>query len=157
MPSQFDFITTSDKPALVAIDNPELLETAKAALNDLGYKIHAIDTHEEFPARFSEVQYQVVIIDETFGGLPDQNPTLVYAQELPMQMRRHAVFLLIGPSLETLNAMQAFQQSVHCVVNYAEMALLPQLIQKVIADNNLFLENYRETSKRVAQSRLRVN
>jgi len=45
--------------------------------------------------------------------------------------------------------MQAFQQSVHAVINSSEMFLIKQLIEKAMADNTLFLHSYRE-----AQSRL---
>ena len=50
--------------------------------------------------------------------------------------------------------LSAFQQSVHAVINYSEMAVLGQLIQKVVADNNLFLMTYREMQRRVAQSKV---
>jgi CheY-like chemotaxis protein len=152
MSTEFDFISATDKPSLVALSNPELVSAAKTALNDLGYKVHSIDTHEEFPTRFSEVQYQVFILDELFGGM-EENYTLQTIQFMPMPQRRHCVVILLGSSFETLNAMQAFQQSAHAVVNYAEASLLPQLIQKVVSDNTLFLATYNETAKRVGQTR----
>jgi hypothetical protein len=45
--------------------------------------------------------------------------------------------------------MQAFQQSVHAVINASELFLLKQLIEKAIADNSLFLHSYREAQSRV--------
>jgi hypothetical protein len=54
------FITAADKPALVALSNPEWLEAAKKALKELGYKAHLAATHEEFSTRFAQVRYQVV-------------------------------------------------------------------------------------------------
>ncbi len=152
--AEFDFIGPSDKPALVAITDAERQNAAKTALLDLGYKVHCIDTHEEFPTRFAEVQYQVVVLDESFAGesIAD-NRTLYYLQHLSMNERRHATVLLVGPSFETLNALQAFQQSVHAVINYSEWSLLGQLIQKVAAENDLFLTTFRQTIVRVAQSR----
>jgi CheY-like chemotaxis protein len=152
MTTDFDFISMSDKPALIALSNPELINAAKEALNELGYKVHSIDSHEEFGTRFTEVQYQVFIIDELFGG-EGTNLTLHTIQQMPMPQRRHALVILLGSSFETLNAMQAFQQSVHAVVNYSELALLPQLIQKAVTENALFLQTYTETAKRVAQTR----
>ena len=152
MASEFDFISASDKPALVLINNPEWVNYTKAVLAELGYKIHAVETHEEFIQRFCEVHYQVVLIDESFGGSLE-NPTLQTLQEMPMAQRRHAVILLLGGSFETLNAMQAFQQSVHAVINYSEISLLAQLVQKAVNDNDVFLKTYRETADRIARSR----
>lgn len=154
MPPEFDFISSTDKPALVLINNPEWVNYTKAVLAELGYKIHALETHEEFTQRFSEVHYEVVLIDESFGGSLE-NPTLRTLQNMPMMQRRHAVILLLGGSFETLNSMQAFQQSVHAVVNYAEISLLAQLVQKVVNDNEIFLKAYRETTDRIARARAR--
>lgn len=126
---------------------------AKSALVDLGYKVHVIETHEEFSTRFAEIQYQVVVIDEAFNGAPESNFTLEAIQQMPMVQRRHAVVLLLGASFETLNSMQAFAQSVHSVINYSELSLLPQLVQKAVADNDMFLQTFRETAKRAVEIR----
>ena len=152
MAGEFDFISTTDKPALVLISNPEWAEFSRNVLAELGYKVHIVDSHEDFLTRFAEVRYQVVLIDESFGGSL-ANPTLQALQTMPMNQRRNAVILLLGGSFETLNAMQAFQQSVQAVVNYTEMGLLGQLVQKAVSDSDLFLKPYREIADRVAQSR----
>lgn len=146
----FDFLTASDKPALVALSTPEMEETAKTALDQLGYKVHVASNHGEFLHRFSTIPYQVVIIDELFSSSTvEENESLLTLQRMPMHMRRHAVVILIGFSLSTFNPMQAFQQSVHAVVNPAEMFLLIQLIEKSVADNDFFLHSFREAQQRV--------
>jgi hypothetical protein len=71
---------------------------------------------------------------------------------MPMNQRRHATVILLGDSYETLNLLQAFQHSVHAVVNFSEMALLAQLIQKIVADNDLFLNNFREIQLRITKA-----
>ncbi|HEV2456265.1 MAG TPA: hypothetical protein VGY98_18515, partial [Verrucomicrobiae bacterium] len=60
MENAFDFISTGDKPALIAFSTPEWLETAKTTLGELGYKVHTAATHSDFLTRFTQVQYQVV-------------------------------------------------------------------------------------------------
>lgn len=153
MPDQFDFVSATDKPALLAITTPEWLSTAQAALVELGYKVHSIGSHSEFPGRFSQVPYQVVVLEEKFAcESPDENLVLQTLQRMPMNQRRHTTVVLLGDSFETLNALQGFQQSVQAVVNFTEMALLSQLVQKVVADNDLFLNNFREIQQRVIQA-----
>lgn len=148
---EFDFLTPDDKPALVALSTPEMEETAKTALDQLGYKIHVASNHGEFQHRFAQVPYHVVIIDEMFNAnTPEDNESLQSLQRMPMNLRRHCVVILLGFSLSTFNPMQAFQQGVHAVVNPAEMFLLIQLIEKAVADNNLFLHNFREAQKLAA-------
>ena len=39
MSNKFDFISATDKPALLAFSTPEWLEAAKTALNELGFKV----------------------------------------------------------------------------------------------------------------------
>jgi hypothetical protein len=91
-------------------------------------------------------------MEDTFAGNPmEPNPSLQLLQELPMAQRRYANIFLIGGAFETLNTLQAFSQSVHCVVNYSEIPMIGQLIQKTIAENNLFLNTFREVEHRVHQ------
>jgi hypothetical protein len=56
---------------------------------------------------------------------------------------------LFGDSFQTFTPMQAFQQSVHAVINSSELFLLKQLIEKAVADNSLFLHSYREVQSRL--------
>ena len=150
MSSKFEFVSTTDKPALLAFSTPEWMEAARTALAELGYKIHTAATHGDFLIRFSQVRYQLVIIEERFAANDiTENLTLQAVQQMPMAQRRHATVILIGDSFQTFTPMQAFQQSVHAVINSSEMFLIKQLIEKAVADNTLFLHSFRE-----AQSRL---
>src|SRR5712691_8795775 len=147
--NKFDFISTTDKPALLAFSTPEWLETAKTALNELGYKVHTAATHGDFLIRFSQIRYQVVIVEELFAANNiGENLTLKALQNMPMAQRRHSTVILFGDSFQTFTPMQAFQQSVHAVINSSELFLLKQLIEKAVADNNLFLNGYREAQAR---------
>jgi hypothetical protein len=149
MSATFDFISTTDKPALLAFSNPEWLEAAKTALAELGYKAHTAATHSDFLIRFSQIQYQAVILEETFSANDQgENLTLQALQEMPMSQRRHATVILIGNSFQTFTPLQAFQQSVHAVINSSELFLLRQLVEKAIADNALFLQGFREAQIR---------
>ena len=75
---------------------------------------------------------------------PDENTALALIQRMLMTQRRHAVFLLIGNQFETLDRLQAFQQSVHAVINPRELDRLRDIVQQVAADNELFLQGYLE-------------
>lgn len=147
----FDFLTANDRPALIALSTPELQETAKTALDQLGFKVHTAVNHGEFLHKFGQVPYQVVIMEENFSAsTPEENESLLALRRMPMTIRRNAVVILFGFNMATFNPMQAFQQGVHAVVNPSEMFLLVQLIQKAIADNDMFLHTLREVQRRVA-------
>jgi len=150
MPTQFEFISATDKPALLAFSTPEWLEAAKTALNELGYKVHTAATHGDFLIRFSQIRYQVVIVEEMFAANnTNENLTMKSLQQMPMSQRRHATVILFGDSFQTFTPMQAFQQSVHAVINSSELFLLKQLIEKAVADNTLFQHSFREAQQRV--------
>jgi hypothetical protein len=153
--ADFDFIRPTDKPALLALSTPEFLATARAVLHEMDYKIHHASDHEDYVNRFSQIQYQVTILEERFScAAIEENLALMRLQYLPMPLRRHAVAILIGDSFQSLNTMQAFNQSVHAVVHPADITSLKQILQQVLADNDLFLSVYRDTQQKMAQGKL---
>jgi hypothetical protein len=157
MAGNFDFLTTTDKPALLGLSTPEWQELARAALTELGYKVHSAATHGDFVTNFTQVPYQVVIIEECFAAdTAPENRSLAFLQTAQMQLRRHSTIILVGESYTSFNPLQAFQMGVHLVVNRSEMLLLIQFIQKAVADNDLFLHGFRETQRRVAQGLAKV-
>jgi hypothetical protein len=150
MSDQFDFIAATDKPALLAFSTPEWLEGVKTGLQELGYKIHTAATHSDFLVRFSQVRYQLVILEERFAANAlEENLTLQALQEMPMSQRRHATIILFGESFQTFTPMQAFRQSVHAVINASELFLIKQLVEKAVADNAMFLHSYHEVQARI--------
>jgi hypothetical protein len=152
MSASFDFLTTSDKPALLALSTPEWQELAKAALNELGYKVHQAATHSDFITNFTQVPYQIVVVEECFAAdTAPENRSLTFLQTASMQLRRHSTIILVGDSYTSFNPMEAYLQGVHLVVNRSEMLLLIQFIQKAAADNDVFLHGFRETQRRIAQ------
>ena len=157
MTPNLDFLTATDKPALIALSTPEWQELATAALNELGYKVHTAATHGDFIANYTQVPYQVVIIEEMFAAdSAPENRSLAYLQTAQMQLRRHCAVIVVGDSYTSFNPLQAFQQGAHLVVNRSEMLLLIQFIQKAVADNDMFLHAYRETQRRITHGLAKV-
>src|SRR5689334_6104164 len=153
MSGKFDFLSATDKPALLAFSNPEWLEAAKTALTELGYKVHTAATHGDFLIRFSQIRYQVVVVEELFAANTlAENLTLKALQSMPMSQRRWATVILLGESFQTFTPLQAFQQSVHAVINASELFLAKQLIEKAVADNQMFLHSYKEVQSRLYAS-----
>src|SRR5882672_9907203 len=112
MSDQFEFLSATDKPALLAFSTPEWLETVKTALQELGYKVHTAATHSDFLIRFSQVHYAVVVLEERFAANTlEENITLQALQQMPMSQRRHATVVLFGDAFQTFTPMQAFAQS----------------------------------------------
>jgi hypothetical protein len=152
MAIEFGFLRPEDRPALVAVSTPEHRDAAEMVLGELGYVVHPVESHEEFGAQFSQVQYHLVLLEELFAcSAPDQNISLVSLQWMPMSQRRHATIVLLGDRYQTLNSMQAYQQSVHAVVHPDDMPSLNPVVQKAVSENNLFYHTYRAAQIRVAE------
>ena len=141
----FEFISPDDKPGLIAISNPERRSRAQTAMTDLDYKIHPAESHEDFRARFAKTRYQMVIIDELFCcSLQSENSSLSFLQNSNMSPRRHATVIFISSQCQTMNAMQAFQHSVHAVVHPNDLDRLRALIQQLATDVDHFYKVFRE-------------
>ena len=150
MSDQFDFISANDRPALLAFSTPEWLDTVRTCVQELGYKVHTAATHSDFLIRFSQVRYQLVVLEECVAAnTMEENLTLRSLQNMPMSQRRHAAVILLGNSFQTFTPTQAFEKSVHAVINSSELFLIKQLIEKSVGDNAMFLHSYREASNRV--------
>ena len=66
-----------------------------------------------------------------------------YLAPLPMGMRRSSFVCLIGDSFNTLDAMQAFAQSVHVVVNPSDLPNLTAILKKGLAEFEMAYRVYR--------------
>ena len=151
----FEFLRPTDKPAIIGISTMETLAACRSVLHELEYKVHHSPDHEDFVIRFGQIQYHIAIIEERFGcEAIEENHALARLQFMPMNLRRHAVTLLIGESFQSLNTMQAYNQSVHAVLNPVDLGSLKQVLQQMIAENDLFFSVYRDTQQRMSQGKI---
>ena len=153
--AEFEFLRPTDKPAIVGVSTMEHLSVCRSVLHELDYKVHHSPDHEDFVSRFGQIQYQIAIIEERFAcNAIEENLALSRLQFMSMGLRRHAVTLLIGESFQSLNTMQAFNQSVHAVLNPMDLGSLKQVLQQMVSENDLFLSVYRDTQARIAQGKI---
>ena len=57
---EFDIIGPSDQPALLAVRTPEVIGIVKTALAEMGYKVHVVESYDQFELRYNQVNYQMV-------------------------------------------------------------------------------------------------
>ena len=154
MSLDLEILAPTDRPVLLGIAAADILDYAQGVLDQLGYKVHTATTKDEFLDRFSRVQYEIILLEDTFGGLPpDQNESLQTLQQMPMAQRRHATILLISDTLPSLDSLVAFQHSVHATINRNDLDKLMLIIQQVVNDNTLFLNTYRDVQRNITQGK----
>jgi hypothetical protein len=143
--SKTDFFEVGDKTSLICAD-PNTGESVRIALRELGYKYHTAETGETAIERIRYTQYDCIVIQEDFSGTSlRSNPVLNYLSPLPMSQRRSSFTCVIGPSFKTLDAMQAFQQSVHLVIGPGDLPNLTAILRKGLTEFESLYRVYRET------------
>jgi hypothetical protein len=141
-----DFFEVGDKTSLICAD-PMIRDAVKATLRELGFKFHVAETPELGVDRLRYTNYDCIVVDENFAGSTLRtNAVLNYLTPLPMSQRRYSFICLIGPSFKTLDAMQAFAQSVHLVVNPADVSNLGPILKKGLVEFEVLYRAYRDTS-----------
>ena len=135
MSLDIEILAPTDRPVLLGIGAADILDYAQGVLDQLGYKVHTATTKDEFLDRFSRVQYEIILLEDTFGGVPpDQNESLQTLQQMPMAQR-------------------PFHQSVHATINRNDLHKLMLIIQQVVNDHTLFLNTYRDVQRNIAQGK----
>src|SRR5256885_16002078 len=142
---KMDFFELGDKTALICAD-PTTTEASKATLRELGFKFHTAETPELAIERIRYTNYDCTLLHENFAGSSlRSNAVLNFLATLPMAQRRYWFVCLVGPSFKTLDAMQAFAQSVHLVLNPADLPNLTAILKKGLAEFELLYRAYKES------------
>lgn len=140
-----DFFELGDKTSLICGDSNST-DAAKTTLRELGFKFHTAETPELAIERMRYTNYDCIVLHENFAGSSlRSNAVLNFLATLPMAQRRYWFVCLVGPSLKTLDAMQAFAQSVHLVLNPADLPNLTAILKKGLAEHELLYRAYKDT------------
>jgi hypothetical protein len=142
---KIEFFELGDKTSLICAD-PNTTELAKTTLRELGFKFHAVETPELAIERIRYTSYDCILVHENFAGSSlRSNVVLNYLAALPMAQRRNSFVCLAGPSFKTFDAMQAFAQSVHLVLNPADLPNLGPILKKGLAEFDLLYRVFKES------------
>jgi hypothetical protein len=132
--SKMDFFEVGDKTSLICTDS-NVCEVIRDTLRDLGFKFHLAESAELAIERMRYTPYDIILVQENFvGSSIKTNSVLSYLTALPMAQRRYSMVVVIGSSFKTLDAMQAFSQSVQLVVNTADLPNLTAILKKSWAE-----------------------
>ena len=142
---KMDFFEVGDKTSLICAD-PVTTESVKATLKELGFKYHLAETPELAIERMRYTNYNCIVVHENFAGSSlRSNAVLNYLSPLPMAQRRYSFVCLIGPSVKTLDAMQAFGLSVHLTLNPLDLPNLGPILKKSLNEFESLYTAYKDT------------
>ena len=137
--TRFDIFEPGDLTALICVDQPEYQQQIIDHLSGMDYKMHVGLFPEDISLKLKTHVYDVVVIDEHFGGgYLSNNQVLYEAVNVPGSQRRNQFLLLIGTSLMTNDEMMAFIFSVDLVFNVNDLANLKPVLRRGVARQKEF-------------------
>lgn len=141
----FDFVEEEGKTALLCESEPAVKEKIKAVLKILEYHVTEPQNSRDALRKMRYHNYDLIVVNEHFdAALPDANGILIYLERLTMAARRHIFVALVSNRFRTMDHMAAFQKSVNMVVNLNNIDDFDKILQRRLADNDLFFRILKE-------------
>ncbi len=129
--NRLDLFEPGDSTALVCIDVPEVQRIVIEQLTALGHKIHTGFFVEDVLLKLRTHVYDVVLVSEHFNGTDiETNPIVAESVRTPADQRRRQLFVVLGSSFVTNDAMQAFEHSVDLVVGLSDVVNLRPVLRR---------------------------
>lgn len=134
------------KRAMICLNDEDIRKHISSSVGELKYTAESPVNVEDAFDRLRFNQYDLIIIDENFGGAGlSGNEFLKHIQLLPMSTRRYIFVALLGANFKTFSNMQAFEHSVNVVINHKDVANINLILKKSIADNDQFYKVFKES------------
>jgi response regulator RpfG family c-di-GMP phosphodiesterase len=129
------------RKALICLQE-EYRESVARGLAENGYQVFVADDTRQAVDRMRENQLDVVLLDPRFDPA-EQGPVFVTREVniLRPAQRRRLFFVLLSPSLRTMDSHTAFLNNVNAIINLNDIAELPKLIEHRVRQYN---ELYKE-------------
>ena len=137
--------TWDPRKALVCVPE-EYRETVARGLAASGYKVFVAEDARQAVDRMRENLLDIVLLDPRFDPV-EQGPVFVTREVniLRPAQRRRLFFVLLSPSLRTMDAHTAFLNNVNSIINVSEIAELPSLIERQVREYNELYRDFNNT------------
>lgn len=118
-------------------------EKVARALAESGYKVFVANDTRQAVDRMRENQVDVVILDARFD--PVEQGTVYVTREVSIlrpAQRRRVFFVLLSPSLRTMDPHAAFLNNVNAIINVNEVDEMPRLIEHRLREYNELYKDF---------------
>ena len=129
------------RKALICVTEEHREDIARA-LSEAGYQVFVATDTRQAVDRMRENLLDLVLLDPRFDPV-EQGPVFVTREIsiLRPSQRRRLFFVMLSPSLRTMDNHTAFLNNVNAIINVNELADLPKIIeQRLRAYNELYKE-----------------
>ena len=133
------------RKALVCVPE-EYREMVARSLAANGYQVFVAEDARQAVDRMRENLLDVVLLDPRFDPV-EQGPVFVTREVniLRPAQRRRLFFVLLSPSLRTMDAHTAFLNNVNAIINVSEIDELPSLIERRVREYNELYKDFNKT------------
>lgn len=141
---QDESVRSSWNPRKALVCTPEEnREGIARSLAEKGYKVFVANDTRQAIERMRENQLDVVILDSRFD--PVEQGTVFVTREISIlrpAQRRRVFFVLLSPSLRTMDPHAAFLNNVNAIINLNEMQEMPRLIEHRLREYNELYKDF---------------
>ncbi len=115
-------------------------------LNEMGFKIQTATSEDHAIHKIKFTEFDLVILHENFQSTPFRDSSVYkYLTSIPMMIRRHIFFVLVGAEFKSMNNMEAFSLSANVLVNEKDFEKAKVILKKSMTDNEHFYKVFRES------------
>ena len=137
MESEMDMLEEGSRRALIADDGN--FDHISKVLRKMQYTISKVDSQKDALDKMEVNEYEVVVLNERFGGVPpDKNAFHMYLEQMVMDRRRKIFVVLLGKDFNTLDNMTALVKSVNMVMNESDFGNFELILKKALNENETF-------------------
>ena len=133
------------RKALVCV-HEDSRESVARSLAANGYQVFVASDARQAVDRMRENLLDVVLLDPRFDPV-EQGPVFVTREVniLRPAQRRRLFFVLLSPSLRTMDSHTAFLNNVNAIINMGEIDDLPSLIERRVREYNELYKDFNTT------------
>jgi predicted Zn finger-like uncharacterized protein len=144
----FDFIEEEVKTALVCENDPALNQKICEGLRLMEFHVTDAPSVRDALKKMRYHNFDLIVVDEHFGrAQAESNGVLIYAERLPMTIRRNTFVTLISHRHRTMDDMMAFQHSVNLIVNARNIDQFEKVLSRSMGENSFIYRIYKDLAR----------
>src|SRR5262249_47209718 len=116
---------------LICLDDPQMRETVRTALDPSHYEIFSSDFAPEAIEILHESRAEVIVLSPTFDSEHQGGGAMIqYINSLTPQIRRRTYVCLVSPQLRTLDTYLAFANNVNLTIHPEELRTFQSVFER---------------------------
>lgn len=129
---------------LTCIEDKDVSEFTRHDLQDMNFQISQAESVEDALEKMQFNQYEVIIIEDGFGGPLENNKILSVIKGMAPVQRRKVFVALLGDGWKTGDEMLAFTLSVNLLINRENLGQLKEILMRFMEQDQKFYKLFND-------------